>query len=424
MNYCLKGGLVVDPLNQRRERLDLLLEDGLIKAVGPDLDPGAAEVFEARGLYILPGLVDMHVHLREPGREDEETISTGLSAAAAGGFTAVAAMPHTEPAIDQAALVEFVLRRAEEVRAARLCPVGCLTKGQRGEEMAELGEMAKAGAVAFSNDGVPLGNAEVLRCAMEYGRIFGKPILLHSEDRELTGDGVMHEGKWSTMLGLKGIPALSEEVAVARDLLLAGAVGAAVHICHVSTAGAVDLIRQAKKRGVQVTAEATPHHLILTDADVAGYDTNTKVNPPLRSEADRAALRAGLADGTIDVIATDHAPHSLEEKHREYALAPNGLIGLETAVGLILTELVGPGLMDLDEMVLKMSVNPRRLLGLPGGEISPGGPADLTLVDPGREWIVDPALFRSKARNTPFAGRKLRGRAVSTFVGGRLVYRE
>ena len=424
MNYCLKGGILVDPVNQRQGRLDILIENGLIKTVGSDLDPGGAEVFSAAGLHILPGLVDMHVHLREPGREDEETIATGLAAAAAGGFTAVAAMPNTEPAIDQPALVEFVLRRAEEAGAARVCVVGCISKGQRGEEMAELGEMARAGAAAFSNDGIPLGNAEVMRCALEYSRIFGLPLLLHCEDANLTGDGVMHEGKWSTILGLKGAPALAEEVAVARDLLLAEATGAAVHVCHASTAGTVELIRQAKQRGVQVTAEATPHHLVLTDEAVAGYDPNTKVNPPLRSAGDLAALHAALADGTIDVIASDHAPHTLEEKHREYALAPSGLVGLETALGLVLTELVRPGLLSLEDLALKMAINPRRLLGLPAGGISPGKPADLTLVDLEHAWSVDPSSFRGKSRNTPFAGRHLTGKAVATFVAGRPVYRE
>jgi len=416
--------MVVDPANQRHGRLDVLIRDGAIGAVGPELDPGEAEVFCAEGLHILPGLVDMHVHLREPGREDEETIATGLAAAVAGGFTAVAAMPHTEPAVDQAAMVEFVLRRAAEAGLARLCPIGCLTKGQRGEEMAELGEMARAGAVAFSNDGVPLGNAEVLRCAMEYSKLFGLPLLMHEEDADLTGDGVMHEGRWSTILGLKGVPALAEEVAAARDLLIAEATGAAVHICHASTAGTVQLIRQAKRRGVMVTAEATPHHLILTDAAVAGYDPNTKVNPPLRGEIDLTALREGLADGAIDVIASDHAPHSLEEKHREFDLAPSGLVGLETSVGLILTELVRSGLLSLADLVLKMSVNPRRLLGLPEGEISPGKPADLTVIDLERAWTVEPGRFHGKSRNTPFAGRKLTGKAVATFVGGRLVFRE
>ncbi|NLG84603.1 MAG: dihydroorotase [Firmicutes bacterium] len=424
MDYCLKGGFVVDPVTQRQGKLDVLIRDGRIAAVGPELDPAGAEVFPVAGLHILPGLVDMHVHLREPGREDEETIATGLAAAAAGGFTAVAAMPNTDPALDNPALIAFVLAQAERVGGVRLCAVGCLTKGQRGEEMAELGELVRGGAVAFSNDGVPLPNAEILRLAMEYSKIFGLPILLHAQDAHIGREGVMHEGRWSTVLGLPGIPALAEEVAVARDLLLAAATGAAVHIQHVSTAGAVAMIRQAKEQGIKVTAEATPHHLILTDAAVAAYDTNTKVNPPLRSEADRAALREGLTDGTIDVIASDHAPHTLEEKHREFALAPDGMVGLETSLGLVLTELVRPGLLSLDEMVMKMAVNPRRILGLPEGSLTPGLPADLTVVDLERTWRVDPGLFRSKAKNTPFAGRELVGKAVATFVGGRLVHRE
>ncbi|MGE5527590.1 MAG: dihydroorotase [Patescibacteria group bacterium] len=422
MSYCLKGGILVDPVNQRQARLDILVEGETIAAVGPGLDPGEAQVVPAEGLHILPGLVDMHVHLREPGREDEETIATGLAAAAAGGFAAVAAMPNTQPAIDEAALVELVLGRAAAAGSARLYPIGCLTKGQQGKEMAELGEMAAAGAVAFSNDGVPLGNAEVLRCAMEYSKLFGLPLLLHAEDADLSDGGVMHEGVWSTLLGLKGIPSLAEEAAVTRDLLLAEATGAAVHICHVSTAGAVRAIREAKERGVKVTAEATPHHLVLTDAALEGYDTNAKVSPPLRAEADRQALRAALADGTIDAIASDHAPHTLEEKHREFGAAANGLVGLETSLGLILTELVRPGLMTLEELALKMSVNPRRILNLPGGEISPGQPADLTLVDLERVWTVDPATFLSKSRNTPFAGRQLTGRAVAVLAGGRLIH--
>jgi dihydroorotase len=424
MNYCLKGGILVDPANQRQDRLDVLVVEGRIAAVGPDLDPGDAEVFAAEGRHILPGLVDMHVHLREPGREDEETIASGLAAAVAGGFTAVAAMPNTQPPLDQATLIESVLGEAKRVGLARLCPIGCLTKGHKGEEIAELAEMARVGAVAFSNDGVLLGNAEVLRCALEYGKIIGKPVLLHAEDANLKGDGVMHEGYWSTVLGLKGIPAIAEDVIVARDLILAEATGAAVHFCHVTTAMAVDLIRQAKQRGVQVTAEAAPPHLILTDAAVASYDPNTKISPPLRGEEHRAAVRAGLADGTIDAIASDHAPHSQEEKHREFALAPDGVNGLETSLGLILTELVAPGLLTLQDLVMKMSINPRRLLGLPEGELSPGQAADLTVVDLKREWAVDPAAFRSKSRNTPFAGRRLTGKAVATFVAGKLVYQE
>ena len=424
MSYCLKGGTVVDPVGQHQGRLDVLVDNGAIKAIGPDLDPEGAELIDASGLHILPGLVDMHVHLREPGREDEETVATGAAAAAAGGFTAVAAMPNTEPAVDQSALVQYIQSKAEAAGQARVCVTGCFTKGQRGEEMAELGEMARAGAVAFSNDGVPLGRAGVMRNIMEYAKMLGLPLLIHAEDADLAGDGVMHEGKYSTILGLTGIPALAEEVAIARDLLLAEAAETAVHFCHVSTAGAVNLIRQAKMRGIQVTAEATPHHLVLTDEAVRGYGPNTRVNPPLRAAADVEALREGLKDGTIDVIASDHAPHSLEEKHCEFALAPCGLIGLETSLGLILTELVRPGLLSLEDMVLKMAVNPRRLLGLAPGELSPGQAADLTVVDLAKSWTVTPSLFRSKSRNTPFGGRRLTGKAVMTFVGGRLIYRE
>ena len=424
MDYCIKNGTLVDPAAGHVGRFDLLIREGKVVEVAPELvAPDDVTVIDAAGLHILPGLVDMHAHFREPGREDKETIATGSRAAAAGGFTAVAVMPNTQPPIDSPYHISYVKEQGEVAGLCRVLPIGCTTKGQQGEEIAELGEMAAAGAVAFSNDGVPLMNAEVMRCVMEYSRLFDKPILIHAEDRYLAGEGQMHLGHWSTVLGLKGIPTLAEEVIVARDLLLAEATGARIHFCHLSSAKSVELVRAAKARGVRVTAEVTPHHLVLTDAAVDEFDTNTKVNPPLVSEYHRQALLAGLLDGTIDAIATDHAPHTREEKHREYDLAPFGQIGLETALALVLAELYHQKRAPLARIVEWMSVNPARILGQSGGDLAVGSPADLALVDLERKWQLTMADIYSKSKNTPFLGREFTGRVVMTLFGGQITHK-
>lgn len=424
MNYCLKNGRLIDPAAGRDGQFDLMIKDGKVIEVGPDLTPGDCEMVDASGLVIMPGLIDLHVHLREPGEEEKETIATGTRAAARGGFTAVVAMPNTKPPADNAAVINYVLTKAGSEGAVRVYPVGNITKKGAGEELAEMGEMVAAGAVAFSDDGSSVTSAEVLRCAFTYGRIFDKVFLLHCEDKNLTADGVMHEGTTSTKLGLKGIPGLAEEIIVARDILLAEATGAKIHICHLSTAKSVELVREAKKRGVRVTAEVTPHHLLLTDEDVVGFDTSTKVNPPLRSRADREALVRGLFDGAIDLIATDHAPHTREEKNREYPLAPFGLIGLETALGLILTEFYHAGKLSLNKIVELMSLRPARLLEIPGGTLVEGSPADLIIIDPAVRWEVRAEDFLSRSKNSPFIGRELQGKNIATMVGGRWVYNE
>ena len=370
---------------------DLLLADGKVVALGPDLAAGEAKVVSASGKLVFPGLIDLHSHLREPGREDEETIATGSKAAVKGGYTAVACMANTNPVIDNAYLIEFILKQAQTSGYAKVYPIGAITKGLQGLELAEMGEMAAAGAVAFSDDGKTLMNPAVLRSALEYSTLFKLPLLLHQEDPNLAGSGVMNEGYWSTVLGLPGIPALAEEVIIARDLLLAEQTEAKVHFCHVSTAGGVALIKAAKERGVKVTAEATPHHLCLSDELLQGYDSVFRVSPPLRGKADLEALRQGLREGIIDAVATDHAPHSLEEKHREFSLAPNGMIGLETALSVIWTNLVLTGVLSKERLVEVMAARPAQILGCPGGSLKPGEPADVVIFDPQTEWEVTPA---------------------------------
>lgn len=427
MELLLKGGRVVDPGQGLDARLDVRVVDGRIAEVGENLRPGipdgaaAAEVRDCTGLLILPGFLDPHVHLREPGREDAETIRTGSRAAARGGFTAVAAMPNTWPAIDRESLVRFVLDRAAREGAVRVYAIGAVTKERAGEELAEMGDMARAGAVAFSDDGNPVMNAGLFRRALEYAKGHGRPVIVHAEDKSLVGDGVMHEGALSTRLGLPGIPAAAEEVMVARDLLLAEFTGARLHVAHVSTAGTLRLIREAKARNVAVTCEVTPHHLFLTEEACLGYDPDARVSPPLRTKADCEALQEGLSEGIIDAVATDHAPHTREEKLVEFGLAPPGMVGLETAVSLLVDRLVRPGRLSWAGLVERMSYGPARVLGLPLNSVAPGGPADLTLLDPEAEVVVDPAEFVSRSRNTPFAGWRLTGRPAGTVVGGRLV---
>ncbi|MFZ5591682.1 MAG: dihydroorotase [Bacillota bacterium] len=422
MKLMLRGGEVVDPWQDRVTRADVLLEDDRVAAVGEKLPARGARVLDVSGQLILPGLIDMHVHLREPGYEYKEDIASGTAAAVRGGFTAVACMPNTNPVADNLTVLELIKARAQEAGLARVYPVAAITRGSRGKELVEMAELAAGGAVAFSDDGQPVRSAAVMRRALQYAGMLGRPIIAHCEDIDLAAGGAMHEGYVSTRLGLKGIPAAAEEVMVARDIILCELTGCPLHIAHVSTAGSVRLIREAKQRGLPVTAEAAPHHFALTHTAVEGYDTSTKVNPPLRAEEDVEAVRQGLADGTIDAIATDHAPHARHEKEVEYDLAPFGMIGLETALALIWTELVQPGWLTIPQAVAKMSAAPARILNIPICNWQPGCPADITVFDPAARWVVDPDSFASKSRNTPFAGRQLQGRAVITIVGGRIVY--
>ncbi len=418
----IKGALVVDPAQALEAPMDLLLVDGKIALLAPpgSIPAEGRRVVSARGLVLTPGLIDMHVHLREPGEEYKETIATGTRAAAQGGFTAVAAMPNTSPVNDTAAVSRYIREQAAAAGLARVYPVAAISMGLRGESLSEFGDQKEAGAVAVYDDGRPVMNSMLMRRALEYGRTFALPVISHSEDLELRGAGLMHEGLVSLTLGLKGIPAAVEEVMVFRDLALAGLTGAHLHIAHVSTAGAVELIRRAKAAGLKVSAETAPHYFSLTDAAVGGYDTNAKVNPPLRGAADLAAVKEGLRDGALDAIASDHAPHSSLEKDREFEAAAFGLIGLETSLGLSL-KLVHEGVLSLSQLIAKMSLNPARILGLAGGSLAVGAPADLTLIDLNREWTVDVGQFASKSRNCPFHGWTLKGRAVMTLVGGKIV---
>jgi dihydroorotase len=418
MKIIIKGARVIDPRNSVDKVIDIQIENGVIARLGSGGEPGS-ETIDAQGLIACPGLCDMHVHLREPGREDEETVESGSRAAASGGFTAVACMPNTQPALDNQGMMDLI--RSLETPYCRVHPVGAISKGLEGLELAEIGDMVKAGAVAVSDDGKPLTDSNLMRRALDYCRMFGIPVISHCEDRYLSADGFMNEGPLATRLGLRGIPNAAEASMAYRDCQLAALTGGRVHIAHVSCAETVEVIRQAKRQGIRVTAETCPHYLCLTEEAVVGYNEMARVNPPLKAKKDVEAVIEGLRDGTIDCIATDHAPHSLEEKEVEFDQAPCGMIGLETALGLCLTQLVGKKTLTLSQLVEKMSANPRRVLGLGGGSLEAGKPADLTLFDPEAEWTVDPERFRSLSRNTPFAGWKLKGRAVMTVVGGRVV---
>lgn len=421
MSLLLKGGLVVDPDNNTVEKADVLIKDGKIAAVQPNLKASnTSQTIQLEGCYICPGFIDMHCHLREPGEEMKETILTGTMAAARGGFTAVVAMGNTKPPADTRAVIEFVKKRAETA-PVEVYPVGCATKERKGLEIAEIGDLVEAGVVALSDDGSSVMNSEVLRHVMEYSKMFDLLIISHCEDTNLSAEGVMHEGYISTLLGLRGIPRAAEEIHVVRDIILAEMTGARLHIAHVSTAGSVRMIREAKQRGVRVTAEVTPHHLCLTDEAVMTFDTNTKVNPPLRTREDVDALWEGLRDGTIDVIATDHAPHAAEEKDVEYNYAPFGISGLETAIPLVWDRLVEKEILTPLQLVQKMACNPAKILGLPERSIRVGDPAYLTVIDPRLKKHVRVEDFVSKGKNSPFNGWELAGWPVLTIVDGKVV---
>lgn len=426
---CLRGGRVLDPANGLDRLADLWLDQGKISGLGEEA-PAAlrthpdAEVIDVTGAVVCPGLVDIHVHLREPGQEEKETVATGTRAAARGGFTTVACMPNTSPPLDDRPRIEFVIRRAREAGYARVLPIAAVTRGQMGEALTEIEDLVEAGAVAFSDDGKPVHNAEIMRRALELTRPLGVPIIQHAEDPDLKGTGVIHEGWIATRVGLKGIPDAAESVMVARDALLAELTGGRVHVAHVSAARSVDIIRKAKARGIAMTAEVTPHHLILTDEAVSGYDTNTKMNPPLRSTRDREALIEGVVDGTIDCLATDHAPHTEIEKDNDFDSAPFGILGLETALGLYIKALVEPGHLTLPELLLRMTRRPLEVLGRQGGTLEPGEPADVTVFDPMGRWTVVASESASRSRNTPFDGWELPGRVLVTILGGQVTYRE
>jgi dihydroorotase len=420
-SILIKNGRVIDPSQTMDRVTNLLIRDGRI--AGYDAAPnGQDTIIDAAGKIVSPGLIDMHVHLREPGREEDETIATGTAAALAGGFTSIACIPNTEPPIDTQGTVEFILHQAARADNCNVFVVACVSKGREGKELAEIGQLVQAGAIAFSDDGAPVYDSELMRRAFEYCRMFDKPVLNHAEVRELTHGGVMHEGLVSLVLGLPGMPSAAEDAMTARDIALADFTGGRIHIMHVSSAGSVELIRRAKSRGVRITTEVCPHHFSLTDESLRSFDSNFKMSPPLRARRDVETCIAGLADGTIDCIATDHAPHAREKKMRELDQAPFGIVGLETALGLVVSKLIEPGHLDWPAALAKMTINPARILGLDKGTLAVGADADVTIIDPEARWTVDPAKFRSKSINTPFAGWHLRGRADVVIVGGRVKY--
>src|SRR5919198_937831 len=423
----LKGGRVVDPANGRDGGLDVLIDGDRIARVGRDLtiDADVTVVEIPSGLVVCPGLIDMHVHLREPGQEHKETVATGTAAAVAGGFTAVACMPNTSPVNDNAGVTEYILKKASEANLARVYPIGAVSRGQQGEQLADIAELRQAGCVAISDDGRPVATALLMRRALEYSGMFDMPVIEHCEEQTLKGDGVAHEGFHASTLGLRGIPGEAESIMALRDISLAGLTGGRVHIAHMSARQTLDAVRFGRARGVRVTCEVTPHHFVLTDEQLAApvpYDTNVKMNPPLRETADRDAIVAGIADGSVDVVATDHAPHHYDEKRVEFDRAPFGITGLETAVSLCFDRLVHAGRISLPRMIALLSVNPARILKVPGGALSDGAPADISILAPDMNVTVDVARMRSKSRNTPFAGWTLRGGVAATIVGGRMVY--
>ena len=421
MSLVIKNGTVIDPAANVHGIMDVVIDGAAVSAVGKNL--AADEAIDATGLLVCPGLVDLHVHFREPGFESKETIASGSLAAARGGYTTVVTMPVTNPVIDNAGMVEFVHRRARETACIRVKPAACATKGMAGEEMTEMAELKEVGAVAVGDNATDITSGWVLRRVLEYATMCGLPYLAHCEDDSLADNGAMNEGLNSTRLGIPGLPTAMEESRIDRNIRIAELAGAAIHIQQVTTKGGVELIRRAKERGQAVTAEVSPHHLLLTDDAIGRFNTNAKLKPPLRTEADVAALREAVADGAIDCIATGHAPHTFTDKDVEFALAPFGVVGLETALGLVLTDLVGPGVISLDRAIDLLSTSPARILGLDAGTLAVGAPADMVLIDPNTEWKVTPAQFASKGRNTPFAGKPLTGQVHTTLCDGRVVYK-
>lgn len=420
MKILIKGGHVVDPANNIDKTADILIEDDKIFKVEENISDTADKIIEAAGKYVVPGLVDMHVHLREPGQEYKEDIITGTKAAAMGGVTSVASMPNTEPVCDNAAIVEYIISKAKSKGYANVFPVGTISKGMKGIELSEMGSLKEAGAVAVSDDGKPVSEPILMRHALEYARMFDLPVISHCEDMSLADDGDMNEGFMSTYLGLRGISRAAEEVQASRDILIAESTATAVHIAHISTRGTVDLVRQAKKRGVKVTCETAPHYFTLTEKAVEGFNTNAKMNPPLRTDDDVDAVIDGLKDGTIDAIITDHAPHHIDEKNCEFALAKNGIIGLETSLALSVTYLVKPGILTMSELIALMAKNPAEILKINKGTLSVGADADITIFDINKEWIVDVTKFMSKSKNSPYDGYKLYGKPEYVIVGGRI----
>ena len=426
MKRLLRGGRVVDPANGRDGTFDILIDGGRIARIAKDIPPDGAQVIEVgRSLVICPGLIDMHVHLREPGQEHKETIATGAAAAVAGGFTAVACMPNTSPINDNAGVTEFILKKAAEAALARVYPIGAVSKGSNGDQLADIAELRDAGCVGISDDGRPVKTALLMRRALEYAGMFNMPVLEHCEDPSLKGEGVAHEGFHASALGLRGIPGLAESIMAQRDIALAEMTGAAVHICHMSAASSLRAVREGKQHGARVTCEVAPHHFTLTDESLAtpvSYDTNMKMNPPLRAAADRDEMLKGIADGSVDVIATDHAPHHIDEKKTEFDLAPFGIVGLETCVSICFDRLVHSGVIGLPRLIELLSTNPARILGVAAGTLTEGAVADISVLAPDLQISIDPATFKSKSRNTPFGGWQLRGGVAATIVGGRTVY--
>ncbi len=423
MKILIKGGRVIDPANRIDKVTDIYIDKGVIADVGDDIDLEGIdmEIIDASGKIVSPGLVDMHCHLRDPGQEYKEDIETGTRSAAMGGITSVACMPNTSPVIDNEAVVAYIKSKAKETGYVNVYPIGAISKGLEGKELAEIGELKFAGAVAISDDGRPVTASGLMRRAMEYADMFDMTVISHCEDMGLADGGHMNEGYMATSLGLKGITRAAEEVMVSRDIIIAEATGTAIHVAHVSTRGSVELVRQAKKRGVRVTCETCPHYFTLTEKAVEGFNTNAKMNPPLRTDDDVEAIKEGLKDGTIDCIVTDHAPHHIDEKNCEFALALNGIVGFETSLGLSLEYLVKPGILTLNELIEKMSVNPSKILGLSKGNLSVGSIADVTIFNPEEEWTVDISKLHSKSKNSPYNGFKLRGKPEYVIVNGDIV---
>ncbi len=423
MKTLLKGGHVIDPVAGRDGVFDVLIDGDRIAKIAKDIPAGDARVIEVpQGFLVTPGLIDMHVHLREPGQEHKETIATGLASAVAGGFTAVACMPNTSPVNDQAGITQFMLKRAAEVGLARVYPIGAVSMGSNGEQITEIGDLHNAGCVAITDDGRPVGSALLMRRALEYASMFKMPVIEHCEDPSLKGDGVAHEGAVASMLGLKGIPSCAESIMAERDISIAELTGGHVHIAHMSVRETLRAVRTGKERGIKVTCEVAPHHFTLTDDAIRGYDTNTKMNPPLRSEADRLAMIEGLRDGSIDVIATDHAPHHADEKALEFDKAPFGIVGLETAIPLCVKQLIEPGVILWPRLIELLSATPAKILNIPGGTLTEGGVADITVIAPTAPVTIRAAALKSKSKNTPFDGWDMRGAAAATIVGGKTVF--